>query len=199
MHVRHDFVHVSEELCLCSQFTVALHRSSKPRRCIHRHVRAKPARLSAVLCRAVPVWASLLPQPTSGGALGQGSARLGEMPEELLSALSRWVEEGQSAFGSEHVEQPRLGWEKSHCEATLEGGHLTVPSRVQSRLVWGTSRRASRFGCQWQSWVPGGGDTITSLCLKRIAGELREAIGNVAAKKWFGFCPSLKVRSPGSR
>lgn len=54
------------------------------------------------------------------------------------------------------MEQPRLGWEKSHCEATLERGHFTAPPRVQSLLVWGASRRASRFGCQWQSWVAGG-------------------------------------------
>lgn len=91
VHVMHYFVHVSEKYGICSHFTVAQKRSSKPRRCIHRHIRAKLARLSAVLCRAMLVCASVLPQRTFRGALGQGTARLGEMPEELLSALSLWV------------------------------------------------------------------------------------------------------------
>lgn len=53
-----------------------------------RHIRAKSLLLSALLCRAVPGCASMLPTCTFGGALGQGAARLEEMPEELLSALS---------------------------------------------------------------------------------------------------------------
>lgn len=54
---------------------------------MHRHLRAKPAALSTLLCRARPICESVLPQHTSTGALGQGAA-LGEMPEELLSVLS---------------------------------------------------------------------------------------------------------------
>lgn len=87
MHITHNSVHVSETGCVCNHFTVAQKRSSKLRWCMHRHLRAKPAALSTLLCRARPVCASVLPQHTSTGALGQGAA-LGEMPEELLSVLS---------------------------------------------------------------------------------------------------------------
>lgn len=86
-HVTH-FVHVFEKRCICSHFTVVQKRSSKPRGCICGRVRARLAGLSAVLWRAMPVCASVLPPCTFRGALGQGAARLGEMPEELLSALS---------------------------------------------------------------------------------------------------------------
>lgn len=88
MHVTHYLVHGSEKYCIGSHFAVAQKRSSKPRGGVGRHVRAEPARLSAVLCRAVPVCASVLPRRTFEGALGQGAARLGEVPEELLSVLS---------------------------------------------------------------------------------------------------------------
>lgn len=61
VHTAHYFVRVPEKYCICCHFIVAQKRSSNPRRRIRGHARAKPARLTAVLCGAVPVCASSKP------------------------------------------------------------------------------------------------------------------------------------------
>jgi len=99
MHIMRYFARVSEEYCIYSHCTVAQKRSRKPRQCVCRHVGAKPARGSAVLCRAVPGCTSVLPRRTSAGAWGRGARGLGRGRRSFVCtftaglgrAMSVWV------------------------------------------------------------------------------------------------------------
>lgn len=83
---------------------------------------------------------------------------------------------------------PALGYKAYLC-GTLSSCvmlRLSVPGGVTHALVVSESRQ---FLGGWHNNL---------FMLKRLVGEWHEAVGNVVAKQWFGFCGSLKVRCPGS-
>lgn len=97
VHVTHYSVHVSEQGCDCSHFTVAKKRSSKLRWGVHRHLRAKAAFLSRLLCRARPVCeraAAHLHRSPGPGRCAWGDARgafVCAFTAGLSSSISIWV------------------------------------------------------------------------------------------------------------
>lgn len=97
MHITHYSVHVSEQGCDCSHFTVAKKRSSKLRWGVHRHLRAKAAFLSRLLCRARPVCeraAAHLHRSPGPGRCAWGDARgafVCAFTAGLSSSISIWV------------------------------------------------------------------------------------------------------------